>query len=513
MNSKEELLQKLNKIYLTPKFNQIKEQLEPMREGINKNESKESRFISEFNRLAPISTSFSSNNSSLFAQKESLSSKPNIIEIKHLSALFYNNDLIGLKESKNIENFIILETSEDDNNLERSKSLKNNYLKDNNENEEHIVNKDKNCDNFSFKDNKIHDRNENINSPPFFEKKEAVSYNKDIKNILAKKYIISYLSDKKMTKIFKNMINSSFPKDNIDTFVNLLSGSFNIIIKNKYGSYFCCDLIKKCGQKNRIKILKELSRNLSEDCLDQFGVHPIQLLVENSTSEEEYNLILYSFNDIDKLLIASLNPNGAYVVQKIIKYIPEKFRMKFNLIFISFLSLIVKEKFGVLNAKIFADYSEDKEIINILFNQIKAYFLEIAINKYGNFFIQHILKKWYNKIKGRIITDEIINNFRVLFENKYSTFICDLFLKLSNIEEKKQLMNSLNLNLINNKINENDKVIMIKIMNSFEKHFKFKNNKINSNNQYDIYSFPLKSHNSIIKKPLNSYNSHIILNK
>ena len=199
-------------------------------------------------------------------------------------------------------------------------------------------------------------------------------------------------------------------------------------------------------------ILKELSKTLSTDCLDNFATHPIQILVEYSASEEEFNLILFSFNNYNNSLIACIHPNGNYVVQKIIKHIPERNRMKFNLIFISFLPFIIDNIFGVIIAKKFIDLTKNEELINNMVSQIKANFFDIATNQFGNFFIQHILKKWNNTSEGAIIKTEIINNFKALLENKYSSHVCDLFLKLSNTEEKKSLMNSLNLNLLNNLI-------------------------------------------------------------
>ena len=91
------------------------------------------------------------------------------------------------------------------------------------------------------------------------------------------------------------------------------------IIKNRNGNYFCTDLLKVCNKYQRIKILKELSTTLSEDCTDEFGTHPIQSLIELACTEEEYKLLLLSFNDYNKVLMACLNQNGSFVIQKLIE--------------------------------------------------------------------------------------------------------------------------------------------------------------------------------------------------
>lgn len=312
---------------------------------------------------------------------------------------------------------------------------------------------------------------------------QNIPLNPDPLKAITRKYILSCFCDQESTKFLQNWINSSCPKEYIVKIVKELTGSYSNIIKNKNGNYFCCDLFKNCEQKERLLVLKELSTTLSIDCLDKFGTHPIQILVEYSANEEEYNLILLSFNDYNNSLIACLNPNGAYVVQKIIKHIPEKNRMKFNLIFISFLSFITGKKYGVVNAKLFIDKTKNEELMQHIVSQIKANFFAIATNQFGNFFIQHLLEKWNNTNEGAIIKKEIITNFRALFENKYASYICDLFLKISNIEEKRDLMNLLQLNLLNNNSNRTDKLIMIKIMKSFEQNFGDKNKKNNDNKQ------------------------------
>ena len=144
--------------------------------------------------------------------------------------------------------------------------------------------------------------------------------------------------------------------ETIAIIVSQLSGTYQNIIKNKNGNYFCSDLFKYCKQEQRIKILKELSKTISEDCNDKNAIYPLQILIEYSNCEEEYNLILASF-DYNKSLIACIDPNGSFVIQKIIKHIPERYRNKFNLLFISFITFIVKKRFGVVNAKKFVDYT------------------------------------------------------------------------------------------------------------------------------------------------------------
>ena len=115
-------------------------------------------------------------------------------------------------------------------------------------------------------------------------------------NGITKAYIISSFNDQQQT-IFLQRFLMGASKEDIETIVKELLGTFRYIIKDKNGNYFCTDLFKVCEQNQRIIILEELSPFLSEDCVDNFATHPIQALIDRASTELEYKLILFSFND------------------------------------------------------------------------------------------------------------------------------------------------------------------------------------------------------------------------
>jgi len=273
--------------------------------------------------------------------------------------------------------------------------------------------------------------------------------NKTTKIPLTGKAILSCFKTQKTAMILQNILMES-SKEEIDNIINELSGNYRDLIKDKNGNYFCSDLFKICNQEQRIKILKELTKTISDDCVNRFGNHPIQTLIEYSACEEEYKLILNSFNDYLKLVYASFDTYGSYVIQKIIEHIPEKFRIKFNLLFIASIPIIAFQKFGVCTAKKFISYTKNEDTIEQIVNLIRKNFVKIATNNFGNFLIQYIIKKWNNTIQGNKIKQEIIYNFKTLSSNKYSSYICDFFLKISTREEKIQLFQLLRLESLNN---------------------------------------------------------------
>ena len=256
---------------------------------------------------------------------------------------------------------------------------------------------------------------------------------------LTQRALLSCLRNQTTGKILQKVL-MECSRENIEIIVNELKGTFRDIIKDKNGNYFCSDLFKICNQQQRIKILKELEKTISDDCLDEFGNHPIQTLIEFSSSEDEYKLILNSFNDYRKIIFASSDSFGSFVIQKIIEHIPEKFRTNFNLLFISSIPLISMKKYGVCNAKRFISCLKTDQLIEKTADIISQNFIQIATNNFGNFLIQFIFKKWNNTAQGMKIKQEVLRNFKILLENKYSFYICDLFLKNASNDEKIKIL-------------------------------------------------------------------------
>ena len=263
--------------------------------------------------------------------------------------------------------------------------------------------------------------------------------------------------NQKLTKEFQKKLETA-SMDTIEKVVNELSGKYRLAIKNKNGNYFCSDLIKKCNKEQRLKILKELSNTISQDSIDEFGSHVIQKLIEFASGEEEYNLLLFSFNDSNSILKTSMNPNGTYIIQKLIVHIPEKFRMKFNLIFVNFVLTLSKDAYGVFTVKKFIGYTQNELIRKQLLSSIYNNILYISTNEYGNYLVQYLLEKWWKSQEGVYLKKIIFSKFLILASNYYSSFICDLFYKLCNDDEKKTLTTFIKTNnkMLNDIYKNND---------------------------------------------------------
>jgi hypothetical protein len=264
-----------------------------------------------------------------------------------------------------------------------------------------------------------------------------IEQNLDLKTLFSRNNILNSFNSQRMTKFLQGSL-VGVSKETINYILNELKGTFREIIKNKNGNYFCSNLIKKCDKNSRLTILTELSSTMCDDCMDEFGTYPIQNLIALASGEDEFKLLLSSFNDSDKILMPSMNAHGTFVVQKLIKHIPEHLRTNFNSIFVNFISVLSRDIYGAYALEKFILYTKNDLIQNQILNIITNDFVNIATNKNGNYLIQNLMKKWWNNKKGETLKKLICSKYHILSRNNYSYYICDLYIKLIKSNQEKE---------------------------------------------------------------------------
>ena len=326
----------------------------------------------------------------------------------------------------------------------------------------------KNFRDYSYNQNIL---NQNINN--------TIPTSTRILHIFSKQNILKSLMDQNQTIYLQKQLRT-ISKEAIDYIIEQLKGIFREIMKDKNGNYFCSDLFKECVQEQRIKILKELSPILVDDCLNNYASHAIQTLIDGASSEFEYKLILSSFNDHNKLIYVCLDPCGAYTIQKIIERIPDKYREEFNFIFSSFIGFISRKKYGIVNVKKFISGTKNSLIRVQIMRFVEENFMILAEDQYANYLIQFLLEKWNNIPEGNEIKRMVRYNFEKMCEKKYSSFICELYIKIISPEERKELFESLNVDKFKRSNNHNSNEIL-KILD-FNKINNYKSNEQISKN-------------------------------
>ena len=306
----------------------------------------------------------------------------------------------------------------------------------------------KNFRDYSYNQNIL---NQNINN--------TIPTSTQILHIFSKQNILKSLMDQNQTRYLQEQL-GTISKETIDYIIGQLKGIFREIMKDKNGNYFCSDLFKECDQEQRIKILTEISLTLSDDCLNNYASHAIQALIDRASSEYEYRSILYSFNDYNKLLYVSIDPCGAYTVQKIIERIPDRYREEFNFIFSPFIVFISRQKYGIVTVKKFISGTKSSLIRVQIMRFVEENFMNLAVDQYANYLIQFLLEKWNNTPEGKAIKKMVRDNFEKMCAQKYSSFICELYIKIISPEERKELFESLNVDKFKRSNNHNSNEIL-----------------------------------------------------
>ena len=349
----------------------------------------------------------------------------------------------------------------------------------------------------------------NLNSINNFVQNQQVQ---SIQQMFSRQNIIKALSDQNSTIYLQKQLRT-ISTDVIDYIINQLKGIFRDVIKDKNGNYFCNDLFKECTKEQRIVILNELYQSLSEDCLNNYACHPIQTLIDRASCELEYKLILTTFNDYNKLLFASLDPNGAYTIQKIIERIPDRYRIEFNFIFSSFIGFTSRKKYGIVTVKKFISETKSDKVTEQILQFIKQNFSNLAVDQYANYLISFLLEKWNNTSEGNEIKKLIKDNFVQLSQKKYSSFICESYIKAISKQEKQELLGSLDIDKIRRTNNHHSmkilKLLGVNNNNSNNNSYNNPNNNFNNNPNFTI-QLPMSLNNNRINNtdfymPNNNY--------
>lgn len=281
--------------------------------------------------------------------------------------------------------------------------------------------------------------NNNQKNKNFFENEYSLTlfpsycFSPDHNKILlfSQKNIFLFFKNNSLAKQLQKYL-KDLSSDSIDYIINELSGKFREVIKDKNGNYFFSDLIKKCNIDQRLIIIKEIAFKINEDCKDEYATHSLQTLFEFSSTKEELELLISSFNDLNKILVASMNKHGNYVIQKLIVYTSEEIRKDFNQMFVKLICVLSRDAYGILTVIKFINYTNEKAIIDQFIHLIFTNFINISENPYGNYLIQNLLKLWWNKKEGEFLKIIIITKFQTLLKNEFSAHICRAFINLNN---------------------------------------------------------------------------------
>lgn len=260
--------------------------------------------------------------------------------------------------------------------------------------------------------------------------------------IYTKKDIFSALTNQK-SSIFLQGIIREMNSFEISHFIKEITGHFSQVMNDKNGNYLCSDLFKVCTPLQRIGILREIFNEFDEIAIHEFGTHPTQTLIELAKTTEEIMLITSALSEYNTVLKVALNPNGSYVIQKIIMNIPEQNRQNFNMYLLNILPYLSQDMYGVCAAKKFVAFTQSNFLVQSILQVILNNFFLISKNQYGNYLIQYILEIWWNKNELCYLKKVIEHYFYQFASDQFASHIAESYIKMLNENEKQNFLCSL----------------------------------------------------------------------
>jgi len=194
----------------------------------------------------------------------------------------------------------------------------------------------------------------------------------------------------------------------IEFFLSEIDSSLNKLMMDRYGNYFCQELLLSWSGTQRLEILKKIEPNFIQVCRDKKGTHTIQKMVDlvNLPDEEIFfkNALTGHVNYL------AIDQQGTHIIQKVINCFSEENRQfAFDEIKNAFLK-ISKTSHGLWVIKKLVANTTNPENRESLVEYISENAIELVQDPYGNYAVQEIMEKWgeqnfeplFDKVKSRV---------------------------------------------------------------------------------------------------------------
>ena len=329
----------------------------------------------------------------------------------------------------------------------------------------------------------IDDINNDIYNNSFFLEENTSSENNNSKNNNNNNLSINNYNIKKMLNmkinnitIFSNIDikylspSYQFTLKELDNLLQKLKGNFFQLMKGKNSNYFISNIIIKATKKQKLFILSEIYQMIDILAINEYGSHPLQILIEKASSKDEIIMIINAITAKNKLIEIAKNVNGTYVIQKIISYFNENFRIKVNKIILSNIVELCNDMYGVCVIKKFINNSNNHNCIFFLLLNFINNFLYISENQFGNYAIQILIDKIsINENLLYVLEQQIFFHFLRLSIHKFGSRVIEKYLEKIKKKKKRKILEMLWVKgyIFHIIVNKYGKYVISKLLNGF----------------------------------------------
>ena len=283
--------------------------------------------------------------------------------------------------------------------------------------------------NVDFPSNFNNNNNNNIkkgkkNNPTknYNNKKKLNTYNNEIINI---KIFIenlntpldNFICSQTGSRMLQNNLDN-FSKQIIDALIDKIKSSFQKLMSDVYGNYFCQKLYNLSNFEQRLLILESIKDSFISISKTKSGSHVAQSIIEQALTQEEKKKIMSFMLNYE--IEMALDTEGTHVLQKIIQIFPEAERQSLTDVLCKSenVNILCKDLKGISVIKRLICFNNEESNKNKLVDALYDNCLEIVKTSSGSYILQFLLEEWGLDTGIKLIFYSIYN-FEIFASQKH----------------------------------------------------------------------------------------------
>ena len=253
-------------------------------------------------------------------------------------------------------------------------------------------------------------------------KKRINSFNNEILNFKTfienlNKPLDIFICSQTGSRMLQNNLDN-FPPHILDILIDKIKFSFQKLMSDIYGNYFCQKLYSLSSFEQRMTILENIKDIFVPISKTKAGSHAAQSIIEHASTLEEKNKIMSFIRNLEMEM--ALDTEGTHVLQKIIQIFKEGERQALTDVLSQSanVNILCKDLKGISVIKRLICFNNDENNRSKLVDALYDNCLEIVKTSSGSYILQFLLEEWGLNTGIKLIFFSIYN-FEIFAKQKH----------------------------------------------------------------------------------------------
>ena len=253
-------------------------------------------------------------------------------------------------------------------------------------------------------------------------KKRMNSFNNEILNFKTfienlNKPLDIFICSQTGSRMLQNNLDN-FPPHILDILIDKIKFSFQKLMSDIYGNYFCQKLYSLSSFEQRMTILDNIKDIFVPISKTKAGSHAAQSIIEHASTLEEKNKIMSFIRNLEMEM--ALDTEGTHVLQKIIQIFKEGERQALTDVLSQSanVNILCKDLKGISVIKRLICFNNDENNRSKLVDALYDNCLEIVKTSSGSYILQFLLEEWGLNTGIKLIFFSIYN-FEIFAKQKH----------------------------------------------------------------------------------------------